>query len=88
MAEIGDNSQRVVSEELNQFVQRIERIQDEIDVSKKDMKEVFAELKGRGYNAKIVRKIIALKKRNPDDVEEEKALLEMYGKALGLGIFA
>jgi uncharacterized protein (UPF0335 family) len=48
------------------------------------MKEVMAEAKGRGYDVKILRKVIALRKRDKDDVAEEEAVLEMYKAALGM----
>lgn len=73
----------IAADELRAFVERIERLQSEMRDLKEDEKEVFAELKGRGYDAKIVRKVIALRKRQPDDIEEE-AVLEMYKEALGM----
>jgi uncharacterized protein (UPF0335 family) len=48
------------------------------------MKEVMAEAKGRGYDVKILRKVIALRKRDKDDIAEEEAVLEMYKAALGM----
>lgn len=75
---------RTASEELRQFVERIERLHAE----KKDIadqeKEVFAEAKGRGYDTKVMRKLIAERKRNSDDIAEEEAVLEMYREALGM----
>jgi len=59
-----------------------------LDAEKKDIaeqqKEVMAEAKGRGYDIKVLRKIIALRKREADDVAEEEAVLEMYKEALGM----
>ena len=78
------NSYRVTADELRAFVERIERL----DAEKKDIaeqqKEVMAEAKGRGYDTKVLRKIIALRKREADDVAEEEAVLEMYKEALGM----
>ncbi|MDD9731095.1 DUF2312 domain-containing protein, partial [Mameliella sp. AT18] len=48
------------------------------------IKEVMAEAKGRGYDTKILKKLIALRKRDPDDIAEEEALLDMYKAALGM----
>jgi uncharacterized protein (UPF0335 family) len=80
----GDANYRVTATELRQFVERIERL----DAEKKDLaeqqKEVMAEAKGRGYDTKILRKVIALRKREPDDIAEEEAILEMYKEALGM----
>ena len=75
---------RAVENELRQFVERIERL----DAEKKDLaelqKEVMAEAKYRGYDTKILRKVIALRKRDKDDIAEEKAVMEMYTDALGM----
>ncbi|UOA27759.1 DUF2312 domain-containing protein [Pseudosulfitobacter sp. DSM 107133] len=77
-------SYRVTADELRQFIERIERL----DAEKKDIaeqqKEVMAEAKGRGYDTKVIRKVIALRKREPDDIAEEEAVLEMYKEALGM----
>lgn len=75
---------RVTAGELRQFVERFERL----DAEKKDLaeqqKEVMAEAKSRGYDTKVLRKIIALRKRDKDDIDEEEAILEMYKEALGM----
>ena len=78
------DSYRVTADELRQFIERFERL----EMEKKDLadqqKEVMAEAKGRGYDTKVLRKIIALRKREADDVAEEEAVLEMYKEALGM----
>ena len=78
-------SYRVTADELRQFIERIERL----DMEKKDLadqqKEVMAEAKARGYDTKVMRKVIALRKRDKDDIAEEEAVLEMYKEALGMG---
>ena len=75
---------RVTADELRQFIERIERL----DAEKKDLaeqqKEVMAEAKARGYDTKVMRKVIALRKRDKDDIAEEEAVLEMYKEALGM----
>jgi uncharacterized protein (UPF0335 family) len=79
-----DSSYRVTADELRQFIERIERL----DAEKKDLaeqqKEVMAEAKSRGYDTKVMRKVIALRKRDKDDIAEEEAVLEMYKEALGM----
>ncbi|OSP54932.1 DUF2312 domain-containing protein [Pseudoruegeria sp. SK021] len=79
-----DSTYRVTADELRQFIERIERL----DAEKKDIaeqqKEVMAEAKGRGYDTKILRKVIALRKRDKDDIAEEEAVLELYKEALGM----
>ncbi|RYG91711.1 DUF2312 domain-containing protein [Loktanella sp. IMCC34160] len=79
-----ESSGGVYGAELRQFIERFERLEAE----KKDIadaqKEVMAEAKGRGYDTKVMRKVIALRKREPDDLAEEEAMLEMYKAALGM----
>ena len=75
---------KVTAGELRQFVERIERL----DAEKKDIadqqKEVLAEARARGYDVKVLRKLIALRKREPSEVSEEEAILELYKQALGM----
>lgn len=79
-----DTSYRVTASELRQFIERFERL----DVGKKDLadqqKEVMAEAKGRGYDTAVLRKIVAVRKRDKDDLAEEAAVMEMYTEALGM----
>lgn len=74
----------VTAEELRQFIERIERLEVEKQEAVDAQKEVYAEAKGRGYDTKVLRKVIALRKRDRDDVAEEEAILEMYKAALGM----
>jgi uncharacterized protein (UPF0335 family) len=79
-----DSSYRVTADELRQFVERYERL----EIEKKDIadqqKEIMAEAKGRGYDTKVLRKIVALRKRDLNDIAEEEAVLAMYKEALGM----
>ncbi|MCA0855873.1 MULTISPECIES: DUF2312 domain-containing protein [Phaeobacter] len=80
-----DGAYRVTASELRQFVERFERLEAEKKELADQQKEVMAEAKGRGYDTKVIRKIIALRKRDKDDIAEEEAVLEMYKEALGMG---
>jgi uncharacterized protein (UPF0335 family) len=65
----------------------IERAESQIAVNKDgadDLKEIFAEAKGTGFDTKVMRKVIALRKRKPDDIAEEEAIIDMYRNALGM----
>ncbi|MBY6134928.1 DUF2312 domain-containing protein [Leisingera sp. XS_AS12] len=75
---------RVTAGELRQFVERFERLDEEKKTIAEQQKEVMAEAKGRGYDTKVLRKIIALRKRDENDIAEEEAVLEMYKEALGM----
>ena len=75
----------VTADELTQFVERAEHlIAEKKDITEQE-KELYAEAKGRGYDTKVLRKVIALRKRDKDDLAEEEAVLEMYKAALGMG---
>ena len=79
-----DRVMSVTAEELRQFIERAEQLASEKrDVAEQE-KEVFSEAKGRGYDTKAMRKIIALRKRTADDVAEEEAIIDMYKAALGM----
>jgi uncharacterized protein (UPF0335 family) len=71
-------------EELRSFVERLEQLDSEKTDIADQMKEVMEEAKGRGYDTKVLRKIIALRKRDPQDLSEEEAILELYREALGM----
>jgi len=70
--------------ELQQFVERFEQLESEKKDISEQQKDLMAELKGRGYDGPVFKKIIALRKRKPDGVSEEEALLETYKAALGM----
>jgi uncharacterized protein (UPF0335 family) len=74
----------VTADELRQFIERAETLAAEKRDLSEQEKELFAEAKGRGYDTKVMRKVIALRKRKPDEIAEEEAVLDMYKAALGL----
>ncbi|MFG6574179.1 DUF2312 domain-containing protein [Sulfitobacter sp. 1A13353] len=78
------DSYKVTASELRQFIERIERLEAEKKDIAEQSKEVFSELKGRGYDVKVVRTLLKLRKRDKDDIAEEEAVLEMYKEALGM----
>ena len=79
-----DKAYRVTAGELRQFIERFERLEAEKKDIADQQKEVMAEAKSRGYDTKVMRKIVALRKRDKDDIAEEEAVLEMYKSALGM----
>lgn len=70
--------------ELRAFIERYERLESEKKDIADQQKEVMAEAKGRGYETKILRQVIALRKRDKEDVAEEQAVLDLYLSALGM----
>jgi uncharacterized protein (UPF0335 family) len=74
----------VAAEELKQFIERIERLEEEKKAIADDVKDVFAEAKGRGFDTKAIRTIVRLRSKEPHEREEEEAILELYKSALGM----
>jgi uncharacterized protein (UPF0335 family) len=74
----------IAGDRLKSFIERIERLEEEKRVLAEDIKEVYAEAKGTGFDTKIMRQIIRLRKRDQDDLDEEETLLEVYKRALGM----
>lgn len=79
-----NDAYNVTADELRAFVERWEQLNSEKQEIGDQQKEVMAEAKGRGYDTKVIRKIINMRKRNRDDIAEEEAVLEMYMSALGM----
>ena len=81
---ITDAQTNATAEELRQFIERYEHLEAEKKDLADQLKEVMAEAKGRGYDTKVIRKIIALRKRDKDDLAEEEAIMDLYKAALGM----
>lgn len=84
--EIGHNSEgseEVNSDHLRAFIERIERLNEEKKALSEDIKEVYSEAKGNGFDAKIIRRIISIRGQDPDKRVEEEALIDLYMSALG-----
>ncbi|WP_417270352.1 DUF2312 domain-containing protein [Celeribacter sp.] len=79
-----DATYRVAADELRSFVERYERLEMEKKDIADQQKEVMAEAKGRGYDTKALRTLIALRKKSSDEIAEQEAVLEMYKEALGM----
>ena len=75
---------QVAADELRQVIERAEQLAAEKKDIAEQEKDLFAEAKGRGYDPKVLRKVIAMRKRNPDDIAEEDAILDLYISALGM----
>jgi uncharacterized protein (UPF0335 family) len=69
---------------LRLFIERIERMEEEKAAISTDIKDVYAEAKGTGYDPKIMRKVIQLRKMDPDQRREQESLVETYMVALGM----
>lgn len=74
------------NDRLRLLVERVERLEDEKKGIADDIKDVYAEAKAVGYDTKIMREIIRLRKMKPDDLRERNALLNVYANELGLDL--
>lgn len=74
----------VTADELRQFIERYEQLEAEKKDLAEQQKELMAEAKGRGYDTRVMRQVIALRKRKPDEIAEQEAVLDMYRAALGM----
>ncbi len=82
MSTAGHNS--VAADQLRAFITRIERMEEEKKAIADDIKEIYAEAKGNGFDTKVLRRIIAIRKQDANDRMEQEALLETYMAALGM----
>lgn len=83
MSYIGSNSGVAVAE-LRKLVERIERVEDDIALRRADAQEIYAEAKGRGYDTKALRKVIAMRKKDAQKLQEEQSMIDLYAGALGV----
>lgn len=80
MADVGG----IAGAQLKSFIERIERLQEEIDALNADKAEVFSEAKGTGFDTKIMKQIIKIRRMDKDDLDEQETLLDVYKRALGM----
>jgi uncharacterized protein (UPF0335 family) len=82
--EVAESSQTVAAGQLRAFIERIERLEEEKKTISEDIKEVYAEAKGTGFDTNAVRVIIRLRKKDQAERQEEEAILDLYKAALGM----
>lgn len=71
-------------EQLRSFIERVERLEEEREALNEDIREVFAEAKGEGYDTKIMRQVVALRHLDKADFQEQEAILELYKRAMDM----
>ena len=84
MAEAGHNS--VAADQLRTIVERIERLEEDKKAVVEDIKQLYMEAKGNGFDSKAIRKIVALRAMDEDKRKEAQAMLDLYAHALGLDL--
>jgi len=80
MPEVGG----IAGERLKSFIERIERLEEEKRALAEDIKEVYSEAKGVGFDVKTIRQIVRIRRQDQDDLDEQEALLDTYMRAIGM----
>jgi uncharacterized protein (UPF0335 family) len=74
----------IAADRLRSIIERVERLEEERKALADDIKDIFAEAKSAGFEVKVIRQIIRIRKQEPADVEEQETLLDLYRRALGM----
>jgi uncharacterized protein (UPF0335 family) len=74
----------IAADRLRSIIERIERLEEERKALGDDIKDIYAEAKSAGFDVKVIRQVIRIRKQEPADVEEMETLLELYRRALGM----
>lgn len=80
----GDNSAAVAGAQIRAFIERVERMEEEKKAITEDIREIYAEAKGNGFDTKVLKKIVAIRKMDHAQRMEQEALLDIYMAALGM----
>ncbi len=78
------SSESVAQDQIRTIIERIERMEEEKRAIAEDIKEIYAEAKGNGFDTKVLRKVVAIRKQDASERQEQEALLELYMTALGM----
>ncbi len=74
----------IAADRLRSIIERVERLEEERKALGSDIKDIFAEAKSAGFDVKVIRQILRIRKQEPSDVEEQETLLDIYRRALGM----
>ncbi len=74
----------IAADRLRSLIERIERLEEERKALGSDIKDIYAEAKSAGFDVKVMRQIISLRKKEPAEIEEAETLLDLYRRALGM----
>ena len=74
----------IAADRLRSLIERVERLEEERRALGSDIKDIFAEAKSAGFDVKVMRQIISMRKKEPAEVEEQETLLDLYRRALGM----
>ena len=74
----------IAADRLRSIIERVERLEEERKALGNDIKDIYAEAKSAGFDVKVIRQIIRIRKQEPAEVEEQESLLDVYRRALGM----
>lgn len=74
----------ITADHLTQYMERIERLEEEKSNIAADIRDIFAEAKGNGFDPKIMRQVLRLRKMDPSEIDEQEELVDLYKQALGM----
>jgi uncharacterized protein (UPF0335 family) len=74
----------IAADRLRSIIERIERLEEERKALASDIKDIYAESKSAGFDPKVIRKLISIRRQEPAEVEEQETLLDVYRRALGM----
>ena len=74
----------IAADRLRSIIERVERLEEERKALASDIKDIFAEAKSAGFDVKVIRTLLSLRKKEPAEVEEQETLLDLYKRALGM----
>ncbi len=74
----------IAVDRLRSIIERVERLEEERKALAGDIKDIFSEAKSAGFDVKVIRQLISLRKKEPSEVEEQESLLDLYRRALGM----
>jgi uncharacterized protein (UPF0335 family) len=83
---VKESTESVAQDQIRAIVERIERMEEEKRAIADDIKEIYAEAKGNGFDTKVLRQIVRIRKMDHSDRMEQEALLELYMTALGMSV--
>ena len=86
LEKVEDHAQQgnIAGDRLRSLIERIERLEEERKALGSDIKDIFAEAKSAGFDVKVIRQLIRIRKQEPAEVEEQETLLDVYRRALGM----
>lgn len=81
---IEEKPSNIAGERLRSVIERIERLEEERKALASDIKDIYSEAKSAGFDVKVIRQLIRIRKQEPAEVEEQETLLDIYRRAIGM----